>query len=545
MKLSTFARSIALAGLLSDVAAHAQTKPALQVAYDANGLSSVRYGGTEMLHSAVIGLSELDLRKAFPPKVDHAAAVKPTSSFDAAKHVLAQTYPWGSLTCGYSVDGDRLMLDFTVHNTSKDSIFGLTAEPLQLQLGGPAKIKSSIRGWPTPSVATDVPEIVDVAAAGGTVAFCDEQVDRPLWLDVDPVHGPKTSNVYGLSVRHDGPPRGEEISAGDSREFFLSVRFGPVGSTSLQLAKDLYEKFGKRYPSEMHWTDRRPIGCNFCSSMDDRSATNPSGWLDDKTVDMTTDAGRADWKKRMLARFDKSASVAKEMGCQGVIVWDIEGQRNPQPISYIGDPRLMPVLSPEMDPIADELFKKYTDAGLRRGVTVRPTHVVRTFGGEEAWEHVNAEDIAAEIAGKIAYAKKRWGCTLFYIDSTVRWDLSAEGEFSLHTIPAEIFQTVHRQFPDVLLIPEESAVRHFAYTAPYHEVMPPQNYMGTSAEVKAIYPDAFSMIRVADAPVIRQDADALVNALRGGDIIMFRTWLDDPDNVPVKQILARAAEAGR
>ena len=144
--------------------------------------------------------------------------------------------------------------------------------------------------------------------------------------------------------------------------------------------------------------------------------------------------------------------------------------------------------------------------------------------GNEGWEHINVEDIAAELAGKIEYAKKRWGCTLFYVDSTVRWDLSASGEFSLHTIPAEIFQTVHRQFPDVLLIPEESSVRHFAYTAPYHEIMPPQNYMGTSAEVHAIYPRAFSMIRVADAPVIEKDADALVAAIKGGDIIMFRTW---------------------
>ena len=244
----------------------------------------------------------------------------------------------------------------------------------------------------------------------------------------------------------------------------------------------------------------------------------------------------------MLERADKSAAVGKEMGCQGVIVWDIEGQRNPQPISYIGDPRLLPTLSPEMDEIADAFFKKYTDAGLRCGVTIRPTQVVPHAGGTEGWEHINVEDIAAELAGKIAYAKKRWGCTLFYIDSTVRWDLSADGHFSLHTIPAEIFQTVHEQFPDVLLIPEESSVRHFAYCAPYHEIMPPQNYTMTSAEVHAIYPHAFSMIRVADAPVIVKDFDALVEAVRSGDIIMFRTWLDDPDNIPVRRILEQAGK---
>ena len=124
----------------------------------------------------------------------------------------------------------------------------------------------------------------------------------------------------------------------------------------------------------------------------------------------------------------------------------------------------------------------------------------------------------------------------------MRWDLVADGRvFALHTLPAEFFQSLHRQFPDVLLIPEESSTRHHAYAAPYHEIMPPHNFTGTPDTVRAAYPHAFSVIRVSDAPLIERDADALVAAVRGGDVLMFRTWLDDPDNVPVKQILARAA----
>jgi hypothetical protein len=380
---------------------------------------------------------------------------------------------------------------------------------------------------------------VDAAWSDGAVAICNEQVDRPLWLNLQRVGG---TDLYDVVFRHDGPPRGQEIPAGDARQFSLSIRFGPKGSSSLELARDIYERYAQRYPSELKWDNRRPIGCCFLSSIESRSKTNPTGWLHDSTVDMTTEAGRADWAKRMLARADKSVSVAREMGCQGVIVWDIEGQRNPHAISYIGDPRLMPTLSPEMDPIADEFFKKFTDAGLRCGVTIRPTHVVRTSGGKNAWEHINVEDIVAELAGKIEYARKRWGCTLFYVDSTMRWDLGASGEFSLHTLPAEFFQSLHRQFPDVLLIPEESSTRHYAYTAPYHEIMPPHNYTQTEPEVRAVYPDAFSVIRVADMPVIQKDFDALVNAVRGGDIIMFRTWMDDPENVPVKKILEAAAK---
>ena len=296
------------------------------------------------------------------------------------------------------------------------------------------------------------------------------------------------SDQYNLVIRHDGPPRGQEIAAGDGREYFVSIRFGAKGASSLTLAPDIYKAFAERYPSQLKWDDRRPIGCNFLSSIESRSKTNPTGWLHDKTVDMTTDAGRADWKKRILARADKSVAVAKELNCQGVITWDIEGQRQPHAISYIGDPRLMPVISPEMDPVADEFFKKYTDAGLRCGVTVRPTHVVRTFGAKNEWEHINVDDIVAELAGKIAYANKRWGCTLFYIDSTMRWDIDAEGHFDLHTLPAEYFESLHKQFPDVLLIPEESSTRHYAYCRPYHEVMPPHNFTGTLTRSKLSTP---------------------------------------------------------
>ncbi len=517
----------------------AQMEPSLQIRFDNKGLASVRFGGPEMLRPGPMALPHLDLRHGFPPAPSLLPVGEPQVSFDVAAHRLVQVYPWGTLSCNYRTEGNRLLLDLEIRNTGKESIFGLTAQPLQLQFPGEVQTKSWAGGWPTPSVLNDAPQILDVSWSDGAIAICNEQVDRPLWLGLV---REQDSDRYDVEFRHDGPPRGQEIGAGDSRHFFLSIRFGPRGVSSTQLAQDIYHRFAERYPSELKWDDRRPIGCCFLSSIESRSPTNPTGWLHDSTVDMTTEAGRADWQKRMLARADKCVSVATDMGCQGVIVWDIEGQRNPHSISYIGDPRLMPTMSPEMDPIADAFFKKFTDAGLRCGVTIRPTHVVRTSGGKNAWEHINAEDIVAELAGKIEYARQRWGCTLFYVDSTVRWDLSADGEFSLHTLPAEFFQSLHRQFPDVLLIPEESSTRHHAYSAPYHEIMPPHNYTITPPEVRAVYPGAFSVIRVADMPVIQNDFDALVAAVRSGDIIMFRTWLDDPENVPVKRILEQAAK---
>jgi hypothetical protein len=520
--------------------APAQTSADLQAEFNDKGLASLKFAGTDLLHPAPMSLSHLNLRHGFPSMPSTLPTTgEPKTSFDADKHQLTQTYRWGVISCVYHTDADRLLLDIEVRNTSKDSLFGITASPLQLHLPGKLETKGYAHGWPSPSVLNDAPEIFYASWEGGALALCNEQVDRPLWLALQRADD---HDDYNVVFRHDGPPHGQEITPGDTRKFSLSIRFGPAGSTDLQLAPDIYQRFAQAYPSELKWDDRRPIGCCFLSSIESRSPTNPTGWLHDHTIDMTTEAGRADWKKRMLARADKSAAVAKDMGCQGVIVWDIEGQRNPHTISYIGDPRLMPTLSPEMDPIADEFFKKYTDAGLRCGVTIRPTHVVRTTGGKFEYEHINVEDIVAELAGKIDYAHKRWGCTLFYIDSTMRWDISADGEMMLHTLPAEFFQSLHRQFPDVLLIPEESTTRHYAYCAPYAEIMPPHNYTMTPPEVRAVYPNAFSVIRVADMPVITQDFDALVAAVKGGDIIMFRTWLDDPENVPVKKILDEAGK---
>ena len=212
-------------------------------------------------------------------------------------------------------------------------------------------------------------------------------------------------------------------------------------------------------------------------------------------------------------------------------------------ISYIGDPRLMPTMAPEMESVADQFMKKFTDAGLRIGVTIRPSHVARTASGKHAWEHVATHGHCSKksLQKKIEYAKKRWGCTLFYIDSTVQWDNDAHGKLDLKTMPAEYFQILHERFPDSLLIPEESTTRTWAYTAPYHELQ--QGYTSTPASVRACWPDAFTVLRVVDAgiPEVQKHHDELVKGVKGGDILFYRTWFDDEYDKEVKSIYRDAA----
>src|SRR5438046_8011600 len=57
-------------------------------------------------------------------------------------------------------------------------------------------------------------------------------------------------------------------------------------------------------------------------------------------------------------------------------------------------------------------------------------------GGKPVQGAANNQQAAQVLKDKLAYAKKRWGCTLFYIDSTV----VVTGE----SLNPEVFKTVAR-----------------------------------------------------------------------------------------------------
>src|SRR5262249_2010736 len=138
------------------------------------------------------------------------------------------------------------------------------------------------------------------------------------------------------------------------------------------------------------------------------------GWLHDpKGVDVTTPGGQAAFKQRMLQYANSSVAIMKKAGAQGSIVWDLEGQQDPHMTGYLGDPRSLP---PEMDAIADEFFAHLRAEGLRTGVCVRPQRPVRPAYGDGVVQ-IEVTDPAQNLIDKIAYAKKRWGCSLFYVDS--------------------------------------------------------------------------------------------------------------------------------
>ena len=425
-------------------------------------------------------------------------------------------------------------------NSAKADLRLIDLSLMRLRLPGWADKTHGEGKWPHSAYAANDPSVLAIRYDGGTLLFCGEQVDDPPGLHVV---REKETDDYALVLRHEGPPfMGLLIPHGQSHHFLLSLRFGPKDASVVEMAKDIYARFGELYPMQMKWDDHRPIGTLNLASSERSVEKNPRGWFGDAhNVDVTTDAGREAFHQRMLKHADLCIGFAKEINAQGVIVWDIEGEEMPHAISYIGDPRLMDQMAPEMADIADVFMKKFTDAGLRIGVTVRPTHVVRTPSAKHPWGHVAPDDIVEEISQKIEYANKRWGCTLFYVDSTVQWVTAPDGTIDLKVLPAEYFAILNKRFPNVLLIPEQSTTRTWAYAACYHELQ--QGYPSTPASVRACYPGAFSVLRVVDAEMklLSDHHDELVAGVRAGDIILFRSWFDDKQyNDQIKQIYREA-----
>jgi hypothetical protein len=221
-------------------------------------------------------------------------------------------------------------------------------------------------------------------------------------------------------------------------------------------------------------------------------------------------------------------AICKAENAQAAITWDIEGQQFPQNTSFIGDPRLEPTLAPELDPVIDAYFKKFTDSGIKIGMTIRPQQLILSNDNQQAYQQEVA-DPGALMIQKIQYAKQRWGATVFYVDSNGAPDDPMDPAF---------FQAVVNAVPGILLIPEHSNMRYYSITAPYGQLN--MGVTGTPANVQLAYPQAFSVTTVSDADVTGNMA-ALVKSVARGDVLFFRGWFAANENPMVTQIYQQAA----
>ena len=522
-----------LAGLLL-LGTGARLAAQLQAAFSTDGITSLQYGGAELLADGSVGASVI-LKDAAGTRYE----VGPVQSvFDPVLKRRTITYPWGSVAVSYATAGDRLNLQVTVTNNSADPIVECAVTLMSVHFPSMPAGAAWAAGYEVVGLNTD--DITALAADYGTglMLLCNDQPGAPLKFGFSSPNGIQQRNVRMTTAVTDCPDD-PQIAPHSAAQYTFSMRFAASGTDAESLVPDLHAALRAITPPTPAWADRRAIGTVFLASAYHASATNPRGWLNEPTLDTITPAGLADFRVQMLARADEIVARLGQMNAQGMIFWDVEGEQYPY-ITYAGDPRVIASLAPEMHGIADEFFGKFIAAGIRTGVCLRPSRIVPGFPGNgHVWDHDNfGFDVIANLSDKITYAKNRWGCTLFYIDSNVDWIVNNYGVFTPRLLRSSIYAALHALHPDVLIIPEIPRTGDWASAAPYREINS-GDYTSTRARSHAVYPQSPTIIEPKETDWIGNHT-LLVDAVRGGGILLFRSWYSDPPNAFIKTIYEEA-----
>jgi hypothetical protein len=516
------------------------------------GLESLSFNGQSLLSSPQSG--ELQPSKSlFRAALDLLlpGTRSPVATANKQTNSIERAYRWGRVSCAYGKQGNALTMRIDVSNTSAQGLDELSLRLMELDFpsvpdGG--TLEAGMFGfgfkgpeWPLdrspPSIRSvadpqAVVPIVSVNYRTGALNFCSDDLECSVSVPYSTNAPARTAYPFIITC-HD-------IRPGISKTFNVSLRFGSAGARVQDLSGDVLRAYAKKYPLQINWNDRRPIGAIFLASSGINAATNPRRWiLDIGKIDITTDQGKSVFRTALLKLADNSIKVLKDTNAQGMITWDPEGQEF-LGSCYYGDPRLTPVLAPETEfkgdrgmNAIDEYFEKFRRAGLRVGVCLRPQQITMV-DGKPVQGVANNQQAAQVLKDKLAYAKKRWGCTLFYIDSTV----VATGE----SLDADVFKAVADAYPDVLLIPENESMRYFAYSAPLNSYVH-HKVTSTPTGARTVYPKAFSVLMAPDGDR-PEDHDALVTAVQHGDILLFNGWWNNDGVTKIKKLYEEATTKG-
>ena len=553
--LPVFFVLFALGIFASTCPANAQSpapKQGLNFVVGSYGLDSLSFNGQSLLVAPEKG--ELRPQKSvFRAVLD---ALLPRSSPGVATpnkkgDTVDLIYPWGRVSCSYGKQGDKITMRIEVSNAGAKEIDQLSLRLMELNFpsvprGGPLEAGMFGFGFKGPEWLLDqcpasIPSVADpqfvvpvvpMDYGTGALNFCGDDLESS--VDVPYSTNSPVSTSYPFVVTCRG------IRPRESKTFNVSLRFGPAGSRVQDLSSDVLEAYAQKYPFQINWKDRRPIGAIFLAGPQINVASNPRRWVVNfGEIDITNDKGKAAFRAALLKLADNSVQVLKDTGAQGMITWDPEGEEFIGEC-YYGDPRLVPTLAPEMEfkndgakSAIDEYFEKFRAAGLKVGVCIRPQQIAMVDGRPVHWtaEDEHAVQILRE---RIAYAKQRWGCTLFYVDSTAT---------AFTWINPDVFKAVADAYPDVLLIPENESMRYFAYSAPLNSYMH-HKITSTPVGARLVYPKAFSVLMAPDGDR-PEDHDALVSAVRRGDILLFNGWYMNEGAMKIKKIYEEAAAERR
>ena len=524
--------------VLAPAAMCAAGEMVVESAFDANGLSGLKVGGVQILQASGARVFAASFRKGDDktPLEDRAAKAKDIlqpgdmkvveASFDAAARKFKTRYAWGAMEVEYKSTATSLDMKVTLTNTTPDFLDQWTISLLNLNLpeepNWPLISEALYFGQPVPARSANSIN-APLVVAGGTSQFwfvgCCGEANRPLTLSLSPGGKGKEAQC-GLNVQAGGDKCVYEdiydtrpIAPGQSDSFTVSLRFAPRTTDPVKAAADVCQTYAASHPLLLNWPDRRPIVRSFIGD-----------WLPQRTdppsMDVPKAEANADFRKKVLQAADGLLATIKAADAQGFILWNVEG--GPGSIKYVGDPHMVDILCPEMSAVADEFFKKFIDANVRPGLCLRPSHIeVRPdASGHPQYVHTHTpgENPVEVLCGKISYARKRWGCTIFYIDTNcVYRKRGSDEKVTSALMSAEQWDQICARNPGVLLVPEHSYIRYYTSSAGYD-----QQDMGCTVSppiVKQTWPGAFKCVTI-DVPALR-GWDTLVRMCQGGDVILF------------------------
>ena len=524
------------------------SKQGLNFVVGVHGLDSLSFNEQSLLSSPESG--ELRLQKSVFRAV--LEALLPGSSSRAGTpnkkaDTIHLSYPWGRISCSYGKEDDKITMKIEISNTSSEPLNELSIRLMELnfpRIPNGGTLEAGMFGfgfkgpeWPLGQCPASIPTVADprfvvplvhVDYGTGALNLCSDDVECAVNVPYSTNFLARTS--YPLVITC------SDIKPGVTKAFNVSLRFGPAGARIQDLSGDVLERYAGKYPFQVNWNDHRPIGAMFLAGPQINVASNPRRWIVNfGDIDITNDKGKAAFRAALLKLADNSVQVLKDIGAQGMITWDPEGEEF-LGACYYGDPRLVPSLAPEMEfkndgvkSVIDEYFEKFRAAGLKVGVCIRPQGIAMV-DGKPVHQAADDEHAAQILRERIAYAKQRWGCTLFYVDSTA----TVSGSLN-----PDVFKAVADAHPDVLLIPENESMRYFAYSAPLNSYVH-HKVTSTPAGARMVYPKAFSVLMAPDGDR-PEDHHALVSAVRRGDILLFNGWYNSDGAKKIKKLYEEAS----
>ena len=555
------------------------------------GLSSLAWNGQNLLYNQLSNPTFVQVTQTDSSGTISGAGTRVLSSVvNPLTNTVTQTYKWGVATIQYTAAGNQLQISVAMQNTSTQTLTRYWIYPIALQFPStPVNVSTNNTVF-----NLDQPSSVWWDYTTDTIDLVNQDVIQPLALGFWPASSPAASQWWvslyadpGQNLNPNWPAINRPIPPGATNTMNVSLRFGGPGVTEPQLASDVFSLYAATYPRLLPPVPtHKPIArLSFNGYFRPTFATNPRGWFNDPTVDVTTPAGVAAFQTRLLAAGDAAVAEMQRVGASGGIIWDIEGQQLDQ--SYIGDPSWAETLAPELVGVLDQFIGKFTAAGFSIGFDLEPqvfslqTGTVNVSGTSVTWVggtqfspawvnqqggaeitlgnnnyfiasvqsptsltlkvsagnatgityyyplNTNVPNPEPVLQSKVQYARNRWGASLYYVDK----DLSYNGA---SITPAQIFGDLFQEFPGTMYFPEWKNTRHYAYTYPFLDAT--NGITEPATQVGYVYPQAGGLVRVPADKQILAAEPALIQSVATGNILLFDGWYPHPGNDVVIQI---------